>query len=150
MKRTMMLTALCTGAWAGSASAGEPRLGLEIGTAQGTTVGALVRVTDRVSSRAALRFPSWGGVSSDLDVTFDVLRGRPFVPYLGAGVELVSQDDGRTEQTESRALVGVRHHPTPHVRLFGEAVWHRPLGRQPVPLDEDIQIRLGVGVSVLF
>jgi hypothetical protein len=150
MKRTMALTALLAGAWAELAGAGEPRVGITFAAAQGTTVGAVVRITDRLTSRSAFRFPSWGGAVAEFDLTGDLLRSHAFVPYLGAGVELVADGTGGTERTESRALVGVRHDPTRHVRLFTEGVWHRHLGGATGPQDKDVEIRLAAGVAVLF
>jgi hypothetical protein len=147
MRRTIMLLCLLAGAPA-LAAAGEPRLGLTLGTAGGTTVGALVLVTDRFASRSTLRVPAWGGAVGELDVTGDLLRDRAFVPYLGAGVEMLLEHGN--ERTESRALVGVRHAPTERVRLFGEAVWHRRLSGWTALDDANVNIRLGAGVSVLF
>lgn len=150
MLRTLLLTSLLAAAPALAAAEG-PRVGVTIGSAQGTTVGALVRLTDRFTSRSTLRLPSWGGAAGELDLTGDLLRDRAFVPYVGAGVELLLEEGtGALERTESRALVGVRHDPTAHVRLFGEAVWHRRIDGARWPEDSDVEIRLAAGVSVLF
>lgn len=149
MKRTMALTALLAGACTLS-MAGEPRVGVTLGAAQGTTVGAVVRVTDRLTSRSTVRLPSWGGAVAEFDLTGDLLRARTFVPYLGAGVELLQDGTGHNERTESRAVLGVRHDPTSHVRLFGETVWHRRLGGATLPEDADVQLRLAAGLALMF
>jgi hypothetical protein len=150
MKRTMVLTALCAGAWAGTVSAGEPQLGLTLGTAEGTTVGAAVRVSDRLTSRTALRLPSWGGMSVEYDATFDVRHGADFVPYVGAGIEMVGDDGDGPTRGASRVLFGVRHNATPRVRLFGETVWHRWFDVPRAPGEAAVELRLGAGVSVMF
>ena len=149
MRRTTVLVCLLAGAPA-LAAAGEPRYGFTLATAQGTTVGAVVRVTERLTSRSSLRVPEWEDAVAELDLTGDLLRDRAFVPYLGVGVELHGNPEKQTERTESRAVVGLRHDPTAHVRLFGEAVWHRRLSGWTALDDANVNIRLGAGVSVLF
>jgi hypothetical protein len=149
MRRTSALVCLLAGSPALAAAGELPRIGLTLGTAQGTTIGAVVRVTDRLTSRSTLRISEWD-VTSEFDLTGDLLRDRSFVPYLGAGVELLADDTGHTERTDARAVVGVRHDPTRHVRLFTEAVWNRRLSGAPVPPSTGVVIRLGAGVTVLF
>ena len=73
-------------------------------------------------------------------------RGRQFARHH----ELHGNPEKQTERTESRAVVGLRHDPTAHVRLFGEAVWHRRLSGAARSEDAYVNVRLAAGVSVLF
>ena len=150
MRWAIVVTALLAGVYARSAGAEEPRIGLTLGRSEGTAVGTVIRISDRLTSRTALRLPSWGGASAEFDLTYDALRGHVLVPYVGAGIALLQDDFGGRGRKESRALVGVRHHATQHVRLFGDAVWYRRIDGPPGPFDEYVNIRLGAGVSVMF